>query len=61
MTVSESDLKRRVVDAGYLWHHNAVSYNCARDVLLEAGMSCHDVDRLIANAERKNPDVIVDR
>ncbi len=61
MTVSESELKRRAVQTGYIWRRNAINHNDAREVLLADGMSCDDVDRLVANAERKNPDVIVDR
>ena len=61
MTISESELKRRATDTGYMWHRNAINHNDAREVLLADGMSCDDVDRLVANADRKNPDVIVDR
>jgi len=59
MTFGEGELKRAAVAAGYIWHRNAVNHNSARDVLLESGMSCEDVDRLIANADNKSEDVIV--
>lgn len=61
MTMGEGDLKRAAIAAGYNFHRNAVNHNVARELLLESGMSCDDADRLIENADKKSPDVIVDK
>lgn len=59
MSMGEGDLKRAVVATGYMFQRNAVNHNTAREVLQQSGMSCDEVDRLIVNADKKSPDVIV--